>query len=135
MVCTLIYRRNDVKFVKLSLPPGLFTVDCEGLHARVSVERRRHKKRGRLLVVWSTVTSTQISNHETTKKRCNENKQHNKQAKTEEVERTFNMFANSVFLNPGKDVYGHGGMFSLTDILRIAVAIFRIVFLLFLLCF
>ena len=45
------------------------------------------------------------------------------------------MFANLVFLNPGKDIYGQVGMFSLAGILRIADTIFRIVFLLFLLCF
>ena len=78
---------------------------------------RQTKKKERLLVVWSTVTSTQIPNHETTKKRCHENKQHNKKAKTEEAEGNCKIFANSVFLNPGKDIYGHVGMFSLADIL------------------
>ena len=137
MVCTLIDHRNDVKFAKLSLSPGLFTVDCEGVHARESGEDTRNeapsvtrviicvsrafarqtKKKERLLVVWSTVTSTQIPNHETTKKRCHENKQHTKKAKTEEAERNCKIFANSVFLNPGKDIYGHVGMFSLADIL------------------
>ena len=110
MVYTLIDHRNDVKFAKLSLSPGLFTVDCEG-SARTRKRRaaktretrapsvtrvvicvsrafaRQTKKKERLLVVWSKVTSTQIPNHETTKKRCHENKQHNKKAKTGEVER------------------------------------------------
>ena len=43
MVCTLIDHRNDVKFAKLSLSPGLFTVDCEGLHARESGEDTRNE--------------------------------------------------------------------------------------------
>ena len=53
------------------------------------------EKKERLLVVYSTATSTQIPNHETTKKRCHE----------EEVERNCKMFANSFVLNPGKDIY------------------------------
>ena len=137
MFCTLIDHRNDVKFAKVRLFPGLFTVDCKGVRERraaktretkapsltrvvICVSRafvRQTKKKERLLVVWSTVTSTQIPNHETTKKRCHENKQHNKKAKTEEAERNCKIFANSVFLNPGKDIYGHVGMFSLADIL------------------
>ena len=43
MVCTLIDHRNDVKFAKLSLSPGLFTVDCEGVHARASDEDTRNE--------------------------------------------------------------------------------------------
>ena len=48
------------------------------------------------------ILSTQIPNHETTKKRCNIKKQHSKQAKTEEVEINYKMFANPVFINPDR---------------------------------
>ena len=138
MVCTLIDHRNDVKFAKLSLSAWSVYSRLRGsarerraaktretrapsvTRVIICVSRafaRQTKKKERLLVVWSTVTSTQIPNHETTKKRCHENKQHSKKAKTEEAERNCKIFANSVFLNPGKDIYGHVGMFSLADIL------------------
>ena len=49
-------------------------------------------------------TATSTSNHETTKIRCNIKKQHSKQAKTGEVEIFYKMFANPVFINPGRIV-------------------------------
>ena len=51
----------------------------------------------------STATSTQIPNHNTIKKRCNiKQTTRYKQAKTEEVEINYKMFANRVFTNPGR---------------------------------
>ena len=50
----------------------------------------------------SRANSTQIPNHETTKKKCNINKHHNKEAKTQEDERNYSIFANPVFINAGR---------------------------------
>lgn len=52
----------------------------------------------------SRANSTQIPKHETTKKKCNINKQRNKEAKTEEGERNYQIFAHPVFINAGRVV-------------------------------
>ena len=55
----------------------------------------------------STATSTQIPNHDKIKKRCNRKQTTQyKQAKTEEVEINYEMFANRVFTHPGGNKNG-----------------------------
>ena len=51
----------------------------------------------RIREMLSTASSSQIPNHDTTKKRCDISKQHSKQAKEREVVRKYKMFANSVY--------------------------------------
>ena len=51
----------------------------------------------------SLATSTKIPNHKTTRNKKNDiSKQLNKQAKSGEVERNYKIFANPVFINPGR---------------------------------
>ena len=52
--------------------------------------------------ILSTATSTQTPNYETTEKRSDIKRQLSIQAKAQEIEINDKMFANPVFINPGR---------------------------------
>ena len=56
---------------------------------------------GGKIVILATSTSTQIPKHKTSKKN-DISKQHSKQAIRREVEKNYKMFANPVFITPGR---------------------------------